>query len=252
MKAMILAAGEGTRIRDITDGEIPKPMVDLGQGPLLLHTVNQLVDFGVDEIVINLHHRGDTIRNFFGDEWRGTPIYYSEEDDLLGTAGGVGEVRERFEDSFILVYGDVLTDLDFEKFIDYHERKNSDATMLVYEEDDEHLVESSIIVTDQENEVQQFLEKPSRQEISEFEGEDFWTNAAVFVLEPEILELIPEGFSDFSRDIFPQVIETDSLKLFAYPEPDQAYWHEVGNPERYRKAVSDVEKEVIDFNSAKD
>jgi len=248
MKAMILAAGKGTRLRDITKGEIPKPMVDLGEGPLLLHTVNQLVEFGVDEIIINLHHRGETVKEFFGEEWRGTPIRYSEEEELMGTAGGVRKVKERFEDKFFLIYGDILTDLDFKQFVDYHEHKGSNATALVYEET-ENLTESGVMLLDQENEVKRLVEKPSKKEISSLKEKDIWTNAAVLILEPSIIDLIPEGFSDFSHDILPKVIENDTLDLYAYPRREKDYWHEVGNPKRYLKAISDIDEGEIDFNS---
>jgi NDP-sugar pyrophosphorylase family protein len=248
MKAMVLAAGEGTRIREVTEGEIPKPMVDLGPGPLLEHTVNELVDFGVEEIVINLHHRGETIREHFGDEWRGTPIHYSEEEELLGTAGGVKNVSERFDDTFIVVYGDILTDLDFQELVDYHREKEGAATIMVYEEDKEALPEASIILTDDDERVRRFIEKPSPETIEELTGRDFWTNCGVYVLEPGVLDHMPEGFSDFSNDIFPDLLEQGE-DMYVLPQPEDTYWHEVGNPERYRQARDDLVKEKIEFNS---
>jgi len=248
MKAMILAAGEGTRIRDVTEGDIPKPMVDLGEGPLLEHTVNTLVDFGVDEIIINLHHRGGTIRDYFGEEWQGTPIHYSEEEELLGTSGGVKKVGERFDDTFIVIYGDVLMDLDLDKLVDYHYSKNGVGTILVYREKEENLPEASIILTDSDNRVAEFLEKPSLDTIESYSGEDFWTNAGVYVLEPSIIDFMPEGFSDFSHDIFPEVLESTS-DLYIYPRPENSYWHEVGNPKRYKTAVEDVKTGKVDFKT---
>lgn len=246
MKAMILAAGEGTRIREVTGGEIPKPMVEIVEGPLLEHTVNELVDFGVDEIVINLHHRGEVIREYFGDEWRGTPLHYSEEEDLLGTAGGVKNAQERFDDTFIVVYGDVLTDLDFQGIVDHHGRKDGVATLMVYQEDEEDLPEASIILTEKDNQVQRFIEKPSPETIEKYSGRDFWTNAGIYVLEPEIFDYMPDGFSDFSDDIFPRLLD-EGRSIYVYPRPGDTYWHEVGNPERYRKAVRDVEEDRICF-----
>ncbi|MFB6190612.1 MAG: NDP-sugar synthase, partial [Candidatus Nanohaloarchaea archaeon] len=245
--AMVLAAGEGTRIREVTQGKIPKPMVDLGPGPLLEHTVNELVDFGVDEIVINLHHRGEVIKDYFGDEWRGTPIHYSEEEELLGTAGGVKNVGERFDDAFIVVYGDILTDLDFHEIVDYHRGREGAATIMVYEEEREALSEASIILTDENERVQQFMEKPSQETIEKHMGRDFWTNAGIYVLEPEVLDYMPEGFSDFSHDIFPALLDAEE-EIYVFPQPEKTYWHEVGNPERYSKARKDIEKHEIAFN----
>ncbi|MFB6146010.1 MAG: NDP-sugar synthase [Candidatus Nanohaloarchaea archaeon] len=247
MKAMILAAGKGTRLREITKGKIPKPMVDLGPGPLLEHTLNLLLDHNlVDELVINTHTEPETITDHFGEEYRGAKVDYSYEEELLGTAGGVKNVEEKFNDTFIVFYGDILTDIDLEKMVEEHRRKGADATILAYEEDSDSLSEASIIVTDGEGFLTEFIEKPSENEISRFDGKDFLTNAGIYILEPEMLEVIPEGFSDFSKDIFPRAIEK-GMDIYAYRLPKESYWHEVGNPGRYRKAVEDIDKGKIDF-----
>lgn len=248
MKAMILAAGEGTRIREITEGKLPKPMIDLGPGPLLAHTVNKLCELGVTEIIINLHFKGDKIKDYFGEEWKGVPITYSEEDNLLGTAGGLKKVEESLNDTFLLVYGDILTDLDLKEFVEYHRKRASDSTALVYREE-QNLTEASIILTNEDNRITEFLEKPSASKIEQYKGKEFWTNGAVFVMEPEIFNYIPDGFSDLSKDVFPNAVESDDFKFSAYPLPDNTYWHEVGNPQRYRKAKKDIEKGKIDFRS---
>lgn len=246
MKAVILAAGEGTRIREITGGKIPKPMIDIGPGPLIAHTVNKLCDFGVSEIIINLHYKGDEIKDYFGDEWNGVTITYSEEDNLLGTAGGLKKVEELLSDTFLLFYGDVLTDLDLEEFVEDHRKSGSDSTVLVYREE-QKLTEASIILTDEDNHITEFLEKPSESEIKQYKGKDFWTNGAVFVMEPEIFDYIPDGFSDLSKDVFPKAVESKDFKFSAYPLPENTYWREVGNPRRYRKARKDIQKGRIDF-----
>lgn len=246
MRAMILAAGEGTRIREVTEGKIPKPLVDMGEGPLIEHTVNKLIDFGVEEIVINLHYEGDEIREHFGNEWKGTDITYSEEDNLLGTAGGIKKAEDKFCDTFIVVYGDILSDLDLKKFVSYHEEKESDTTILVYREE-ENLTEASIILKNEDNEITEFIEKPSESTIEKFRGNNFWTNGAVFVMEPEILDFIPEGFSDLSKDVFPETVSSEDFNISAYPLPEDTYWQEVGNPERYRKAKKDIQEGKIEF-----
>lgn len=242
---MILAAGEGTRLRPVTKGEIPKPMVDLGAGPMILHTVNRLVEFGVDEIVINLHHKGEKIQGFFGDRWRGTPIHYAAEDELLGTAGGVRNVADRFDEPFLLFYGDILTDMDLDRFVTYHDEKDADLTMLVYEEDRKNLPEASIVLTDDEERVTRMIEKPSPDTIERYAGRDLWTNGSVFVINPAVIERIPDGFADFGKDVLPGLV--DDGAVYAYPVPDDTYWHEVGNPERYEKAVNDIASGTLDF-----
>lgn len=247
MKAMVLAAGEGTRIREITNGEIPKPMVDLGPGPLLQHTLTLLSDYDIEEIIINLHHEGEKIREFFGEEINETLIHYSEEEKLLGTSGGVKNVENRLNGRFVLIYGDILTDLPLKEFEKYHERKNADITMLTYREES-NPEESGILLMDEENKIQEFVEKPGKEKLEEIKQHDFWANGAVFIMEPEILEYIPEGFSDFSKDVFPRILESD-LDFYGYPLPEDVYWHEVGNPDRYRKAVEDINSGEIEFKS---
>ncbi len=235
VKAMVLAAGEGTRIRAVTYGAYPKPMVPLGEGPLLAHIMTHVTGFGVDEVVVNLHHRGDIIRDYFGDRWGGTPVHYSEEAELRGTAGGVAKAADRFDDTLLLVYGDILTDLDLAAFHDSHRERDADMSMLVYEEDRDALPDASIAVTE-DRDVTEFIEKPSEDEIAAA-GTPRWTNGSVFLVEPEMLDLFPaEG--DIGRDVLPRVAADH--QLHAYPLPDGAYWREVGTPERYRAALADI------------
>lgn len=247
MKAMILAAGKGTRIREITEGEIPKPMVEIDGNPLIEHTVNELIGSDLDEIAINLHFKGEKITEYFGEEWQGTPIKYSQEEQLLGTAGGVKKLENWFQDTFLVVYGDIFTDIDYSRLVDFHRSHDGVCTIMTYKEDRENLEEASIILTDEENRVEEFIEKPSTETIEKHSDEDKWTNAGIYVLEPEIFEFIPDGFSDFSEDVFPKIIESEE-DIYIFPQPKDTYWHEMGNPERYRKAVEDVEKNKVNFN----
>lgn len=244
MKAMVLAAGEGTRLRPVTGTDIPKPMVDLGPGPLLEHTLNWLVDHGVEELVINLHHRGDVIREYFGGRWRDVPVTYAEEDELLGTAGAVKNVADRFDDTFLLVYGDILTDIDMDRLAAFHAERDALLTMLVYRENTENLPEASIVLTEG-NQVVEMIEKPSPEQVERY-ADEAWTNAGILVMEPGVIDRIPAGFADFGKDVLPSLIEEET-GVYAYPLPEDAYWHEVGTPERYRKAVSDISEGVIRF-----
>lgn len=244
MKAMVLAAGAGTRLRPITGGTIPKPMVDLGAGPLLEHTVNHLVEAGVGEIVINLHHRGDVIRDHFGTSWRGTPITYVEEDELLGTAGAVKNVEDRFTEPFVLVYGDVLTDIALEPVTAFHEEHDAVLTMVVYREDD-NVEDASIVVTEGDR-VVTMIEKPSPEQVNNHP--DAWTNAGIYVIDPAVIDHLPDGFADFGRDVLPALIEKTGA-VYAYPQPPGAYWQEVGTPKRYKQAVRDIAEDRIAFKA---
>lgn len=245
MKAMILAAGEGTRLRAVTGGDIPKPMVDLGEGPLLEHTINHIIDAGVEEIVINLHHRGDVIRDHFGATWRGTPLVYAEEDALLGTAGAVKNVEDRFTEPFLLVYGDVLTDLNLDRFRTFHLEHDAALTMLVYEEDRESLPEASIVLED-EGQVTRMIEKPSPKQVERY-ADEAWTNAGILCIDPAVIDRIPKCFADWGKDVLPALVAEG--QVYAYRLPEDAYWHEVGTPERYEKAVTDVAEGCILFKA---
>lgn len=245
MKAMILAAGEGTRLRSITGSDIPKPMVDVGAGPLLEHTINHIIDAGVEEIVINLHHRGDVIRDHFGTSWRGTPIVYAEEDELLGTAGAVKNVEDRFTEPFLLVYGDVLTDLNLDRFRVFHREHDAALTMLVYREKKEDLPDASIVLED-EGTVTRMIEKPTPKQVERY-ADEAWTNAGILCMDPAVIDRIPEGFADWGKDVLPALVAEG--QMYAYPLPDKAYWQEVGTPERYEKAVTDVAEGRIRFKA---
>ncbi len=245
MKAVVLAAGEGTRLRDVTDGEIPKPMVEADGKPVLEYTLDKLVEFGVEEIIINLHYEGEVIENYFGHEWEGTSITYSWEEELLGTAGGVKKVEEKFNETFLVVYGDVVTDIDLESFLELHKKKNGLGTLLVYNET-ENLGESSILFLDQENRIQKFIEKPSTETIKKNQDREFFTNAAIYFLETETFDYIENGFQDFSKDVFPKIIDSEN-NIYGYKLPKNAYWHEIGNPKRYKKLKQDIRKDNVDW-----
>ncbi len=245
MKTMVLAAGEGTRLRDVTDGEIPKPMVEVENKPILEHTLDLLVNFGVEEIIINLHHKGKVIEDYFGNEWKETPITYSWEKKLLGTAGGVKKVEEEFGETFLVVYGDIVTDIDFESFLEFHNRTDGVGSLLTYKEED-NIEESGIIFLDRDKQLKKFIEKPSADTIEKNKDKNFYANGSVFFLEPEVFDFMDSGFLDFSKDVFPKIIESEK-NLYGYRLPDNAYWHEVGNPEKLEKLRQDIKRENLSW-----
>lgn len=246
MKAVILAAGEGTRLRPVTGDTLPKPMVDLGPGPLLKHILNSVTGFGVEEIIINLHHQGAVITEFVGEEWARTPVHYSEEEELLGTAGALNPVTDRLDDTFLLIYGDIFTNLELAAFRRFHRKQGAAASMLVYRE--EELASASIVTLDAEQDVTAFVEKPSPDTIQQYAEEPVWTNGSVFFLEPTVLDLIPDGFSDLSRDVFPELVASDH-RFCGYQLPRETYWREIGTPDRYRAAVEDLKEGRVRFQN---
>lgn len=243
MKAVVLCAGKGTRIREITKGEKPKPMIEVKGKPLLGHTLEWLSGSDVDEVLINLHYQGEKIQEYFGSEYSGMRISYYWEEELLGTAGALTQMQEDLDEEFFVIYGDIISDLNLNELHQFQTSSNASGTIVVYT-GEEDLTEASIISLDYENRIQDFIEKPSEQTISEVK-EDIWTNAGIYCLDPEIIDHVQEA-DDFSKNVFPEVLESqECLKAFKLPE--KAYWQEVGNPERYRKLQKDVKNKLIDW-----
>lgn len=207
-----MAAGKAERLKGIVD-DVPKPMIEVAGKPVLEHNIEWLRSFGISDIYINLHHLPDVIRDYFGDDGRwDVNITYSYEQELLGTAGAVRKIANDYwskesqdnsgdEKAFVLVYGDnLLSDFDLNKIIEFHKAKRAIATICLYHKDE--VSQSGIAVMDSENRIVKFVEKPGPGEaISNL------VNTGVYVLEAGILDYIPENqFSDFGRDVFPEVI----------------------------------------------
>ena len=219
MKAMILAAGKGTRLRPLTDS-LPKPMVPLHNRPLLEYTVEWLTECGVSEIAINLHHHPEAIVDHFGDggKWN-VKITYSREENLLGTAGAVKQLEWFFDDTFLVVYGDNLSNCNLGKLAGSHHMKGGIGTIVLFKR--ENTSASGIAQLDDNARIISFLEKPGK-------GESFsnLVNAGIYVLEPGILEYIPEDQPyDFGRELFPRLLsEGERLYGYVMSAEEQLYW----------------------------
>lgn len=231
MKAMILAAGIGTRLRPLTD-TTPKVMLPIEGKPLLEYHFDLLKKFGIRDIGVNLHHLPDVIRDYFGDGSRsGVNIRYSFEEELLGTAGAVKKLEDFFDEPFLLIYGDNLVEVDFSKLIRSHESLGGLATIAVYHHPEPWT--QGILEIDENGRVKSFVEKPPRDQIKS----DF-ANAGIYVLEPEVLQLIPpETFFDFGNDVFPLMLKKN---LPIYACEIEGYVQDIGTLERYAKAQKDV------------
>ncbi len=228
MKAVVMAGGEGTRLRPLT-AHRPKPLAPILNKPIMEHIVLLLRQHGITEIVVTLHYLADEIEGYFGDgsEW-GVKFIYSVEDTPLGTAGSVKQAEEHLrDDAFVIVSGDALTDIDLTRAIQFHKDKGSLATIVL-----SHVanpLEFGVIITDDDGRVRRFLEKPSW-------GEVFsdTVNTGMYVLEPSVFDYMEPGKSyDWSQDIFPRILRQDR-PLFGYVMPD--YWCDVGNLAQYREA----------------
>ena len=231
MKAMILAAGEGTRLRPLTDAA-PKPMLEVGGRPLIAYLIDLLRSHGVVDIAVNLHHKPDAIVAYLDD---GSPfdvrVTYSPEDQLLGSAGAVKKLDAFFDESFFLLYGDVLTDIDLSALSAFHRDQGACLTMALYQAEDP--ARCGIAEIDGGGWVRRFREKPRPQEVF-----SPWANAGVYVVEPDILRLIPAGsLFDFGADLIPTLLR-EGMPVCGYVS--SSYFLDIGSLERYRQAERDL------------
>lgn len=231
MKALVLAAGKSERLRPLTD-RIPKPMLVVAGRPVLEHNVRLLLRHGVTELIINLHHEPDVIRSYFSDGAAfGTRIAYSWEPDLLGTAGAVKRLQQEFTETFLVVYGDNLTNCNLGELIAFHKSHGGCATIALFPRED--VLASGIVGIDPAGRVLQFLEKPSPDRVF-----SHWVNAGVLVLEPSVLAHIPDGVSDFGRDVLPGLVAC-GMPVFGYTMTEQLWW--IDTPEDYQRTVAMAE-----------
>ncbi len=231
MKAMLLAAGSGTRLRPLTD-KVPKPLAPIANEPLLSRTLTWLKWEGVDDAVINLHHLGEHIMSEIDVRpLNGPRVWFSIESVLLGTSGAVRKCADYLsEGPFFVIYGDNLIDADLSKLMRFHQDTASEATIALFSPDDP--TACGMVEIDQNARVTNFVEKPKP-------GESHATmaNAGIYIIEPHLLKTLPDGFSDFGSDIFPMWLQ-DNVKISATALG--GYLQDTGTPDRYRKANWDI------------
>ena len=239
MKAMIMAAGKGTRLRPLTD-ILPKPMVPVVNRPALHHILRLLYRHGFREVVINLHHMPSVITDYFGDgTWMDMSLTYSFEPDLLGTAGGVKN-NEGFlgDGTFLVMSGDALTDIDLTGLVAAHRRYGSIATLAVKEVSDPSLY--GVVVTDDDDKVVGFQEKPTREE-----ARSRLCNCGIYVFEPEIFSHIPPAqFDDFGRRVFPDLLRQ---RIPFHAHSVGGYWSDVGNLGEYVRGNADALEGLVEI-----
>ena len=229
MKAMVLCAGYGTRLGDLTR-EVPKPMLDVAGQPILAYILANLKRHGFTDVAINLHFKPEMIRDYFGDGGKfGLKLTYSYESNLLGTAGGLKNVESFFrnEELFLVHYGDVMTDQDLSAMVRTHRERKALATLLLHQ----RAKSNSIVSLDEQNRISGFLERPTEEARQGVVSP--WVNSGVTLCSPEILDAIPAGVScDLPRDIFPKLLETRDL----YGFPLSAFRCAIDSPERLSQA----------------
>ena len=231
MKAVIMAGGEGTRLRPLTSNA-PKPMLPIANAPMMEHIVALLREHGFDEIVVTVAFLANHIRNYFGDGSElGVRMAYATEETPLGTAGSVLNAREQLDERFLVISGDVLTDIDLGAIWRFHDERGAMATIGLTPV--ENPLEFGIVITREDGSIERFLEKPTW-------GQVFsdTINTGIFVLEPEIFDFIAPGRSvDFSSEVFPRLLDEGKPLYGAVVE---GYWEDVGTLEAYVRAHKDV------------
>lgn len=239
MKAMILAAGIGSRLDPLTRN-LPKPLVPIVNKPVMAHIIELLVKYGFEDVMINVHYHADMIQDYFGDgnKW-GIRIHYSVEDKLWGDAGSVKRCADFFDGTFLVMGGDDLSDIDLNRLLKQHRDKKAVCTIalsLVNEPS-----EYGIVLINERGRITRFLEKPK--------GEVIFSNMAntgVYLFEPEIFELIPRGENyGFGHNVFPQLLE-QKRRFYGYLT--SSYWRDVGNLKQYRETHKDALQGKVGIN----
>ncbi|MDP4094742.1 MAG: mannose-1-phosphate guanyltransferase [Bacillota bacterium] len=231
MKAIIMAGGEGSRLRPLTC-DIPKPMVPIVNKPVMEHIINLLKQYGITEIGVTLMYMPQKIKDYFGNGSAfGVNLTYFIEDTPLGTAGSVKNAEDFLDETFIVISGDSLTDMDLNKAIKYHKSKKSKATLVLTHV--EVPLEYGVVILDEEDSVTGFLEKPGW-------GEVFsdTINTGTYILEPEVLTYIPKFKKfDFSQDLFPMML-SNSQPMYGYIM--SGYWCDIGDLRAYLQSSYDI------------
>ncbi len=236
-----MAGGEGTRLRPLTSNQ-PKPMLPMANRPMMEHVVNLLRNHGFDDIVVTVAFMANAIRSYFDDGSEfGVRMVYATEETPLGTAGSVRNAREQLDERFLVISGDVLTDIDLGAVVARHQETGALATIALKAVEDP--LEFGIVITREDGSIERFLEKPTW-------GQVFsdTINTGIYVLEPEIFDYIPEGRAvDFSGEVFPAVLEAGRSIQGSVAG---GYWEDVGTLEAYLRAHQDILDERVQVQVA--
>ncbi len=230
MKAVILAGGEGTRLRPITCN-LPKPLVHIAGKPVLEYILELLAENGCDEAIIAVHYRYEKIeRHFSGGYYKGVKIRFSHESKPLGTAGCVKKAISDSEEDFIVISGDAMCDFELQQAMKFHKENNAEATIITKRVDDPR--EYGLVI-ENNNRITDFCEKPSyvncRSDLA---------NTGVYILSPAVLGLIPENeVCDFAKNVFPEMLNKN-MKLMSYEEA--GYWCDIGDISAYKRCNADI------------
>ena len=231
MKGVIMAGGEGSRLRPMTCGK-PKPMMEIMDKPVMEYIIELLKRYGITEIAVTLQYMPQAIMDYFGDgEQFGVKLKYFIEESPLGTAGSVKNAQEFLDDDFLIISGDCLTDINLAKAIEFHKKNKSVATLILSRVAEP--LEYGVVVTDNSGRIVRFLEKPSWSEVF-----SDTVNTGIYILNPSVLDMFSKNVKyDFSRDLFPRILE-ERQPMFGHVA--EGYWCDIGDLKAYAACHKDI------------
>jgi mannose-1-phosphate guanylyltransferase/phosphomannomutase len=238
--AMLLCAGFGKRLKELTDDN-PKPMLKVFGKPILEYAINHLSKLGIKNIFINLHYMADKISSYFknGEKWN-VNIKYCYEDYPLGTAGAVKNIENQLlkYENFFVFYGDIVTNENFNNLLNFHLSKNdSVATIIIHK----RKKSNSIVKIDNENKVIEFIERPNS--FNKY-SENHWVNSGLYCFDKKILSYIPKNtICDFPKDIFPLLLKKGEI----YGYPLKSYRCAIDSKERLEILQNDIKRKIFNF-----
>lgn len=237
MKAVILAGGKGTRLRPYTTA-FPKPLMPVGDKPILEIILRQLKSHGINEIIMAVGHLAELIMTFFGDGSKfGVRIKYSREDEPLGTAGPLSLIKDELTDTFLVMNGDILTTLNYSDLIKYHKRSGAIATIALNKRD--VYIDFGVVELDEDSNITDYVEKPTLH---------YLVSMGIYVFEPEVLKYIPNNKKFDFPDLVKKLISAgEKVKGYIY----DGYWLDIGRPEDYEKACNEIDKIYDDLFKVK-
>jgi NDP-mannose synthase len=233
MKAVILAGGKGTRLKPYTT-VFPKPLMPIGEEPILEIVMKQLSSHGFDEVIMAVGHLAELIRVFFGNgDKYGIKISYYREDQPLGTAGPLAQMKNELNDVFLMMNGDVLTSLNFSEIVNFHQENGSIATIALSRKSVQ--IDFGLVELDENSDINGYIEKPKI---------DYLVSMGVYVFSPKVLEYIkPNEYLDFPDLIKILIKNGEKVKGYLY----DGYWLDMGRPEDYERANSEIENIYSDL-----
>ena len=228
MIAVILAGGKGTRLKPYTN-VFPKPLMPIGDHPILEILIRQLESYGFNEIIMATGHLAELIKLFFGDgDKYNFKINYKREDEPLGTAGPLGQMKNELKDHFLMMNGDLLTTINFQDLVNYHKESGAMATIALKKRDVH--IDFGVVELDETQDITDYIEKPDLK---------YLVSMGVYVFHPRVLEYIePDEYLDFPDLIKKLISNGETVKGYLY----DGYWLDMGRPDDYEKANENIDE----------